>query len=325
MERDLISVIVPIYNTEKYLKKCIDSIISQTYTNLQIILVNDGSPDNSIEICNEYAKKDARIVIVNKQNGGLSSARNAGLGVATGHYVVFVDSDDYIKEDALDKMMSIMDETQADIAYMSSYIVNEQYEIMYQKLRTKEEIRVFDNTVLLEEMCNRKQGASVCGAIFKREIFDKHLFEENRLNEDYLFNATLCIKEDLTIAATSYCGYYYFVRQNSISRQGLGKSSIDAVYNGIDLIKLAKEENKSNAVKYVGAYAAYQARTAMLLLNIDKWKNNKEFINVCRNVIKENYNYFKEVFPQKKEWLFLSFFMLFPYGAIYIFRFLKRK
>ena len=94
--QEKISVIVPIYNVEDYLHRCVDSIINQTYTNLEIILVDDGSPDNCLKICDEYAKKDSRIKVVHKKNGGLSDARNAGLEIATGEYIGFVDSDDYI-------------------------------------------------------------------------------------------------------------------------------------------------------------------------------------------------------------------------------------
>ena len=93
---DLISVIVPIYKVEKYLQKCVDSILAQTYSNLEIILVDDGSPDRCGELCDEYAEKDGRIRVIHKKNGGLSDARNAGIDVAAGKYLAFVDSDDYI-------------------------------------------------------------------------------------------------------------------------------------------------------------------------------------------------------------------------------------
>ena len=94
MENDLVSIVVPIYNVEKYLKKCIDSIINQTYKNIEIILVDDGSTDNCGKICDEYTKTDNRIVVIHKKNGGLSDARNAGLDIAKGKYIAFVDSDD---------------------------------------------------------------------------------------------------------------------------------------------------------------------------------------------------------------------------------------
>ena len=101
----LISVIVPIYNVEKYLDRCVDSIINQTYKNLEIILVDDGSPDNCPQMCDDYAKKDSRIKVVHKENGGLSDARNVGMEVATGEYVSFIDSDDYISLDCYETVL----------------------------------------------------------------------------------------------------------------------------------------------------------------------------------------------------------------------------
>ena len=103
-----VSIIVPIYMVEKYLVRCIESIISQTYSNLEIILVDDGSLDDCPQICDEYAKKDNRIKAIHKKNGGLSSARNAGMEVVTGNYILFVDSDDYIKEDMYEILLNLI-------------------------------------------------------------------------------------------------------------------------------------------------------------------------------------------------------------------------
>lgn len=115
MDKDnLISVIVPVYNTQEYLAKCIDSIINQTYTNLEIILVDDGSYDNSPDICEEYAQRDNRIIVIHKENGGASSCRNAGLEIATGKYVAFVDSDDWIDKTMYEEMIKTAEEYQAD-------------------------------------------------------------------------------------------------------------------------------------------------------------------------------------------------------------------
>lgn len=104
-----LSVIVPVYKAEKYLNRCVDSIIAQTWSNLEIILVDDGSPDNSGAICDEYAAKDSRIKVIHKQNGGVSSARNAGIDAATGDYIAFVDSDDYIAPDMYEKLFEVLD------------------------------------------------------------------------------------------------------------------------------------------------------------------------------------------------------------------------
>ena len=112
-----LSVIIPVYNAEKYLCKCIESLLSQTYTNLEIILVDDGSKDDSLSICREYEKADSRVKCFHKENGGLSSARNYGLDRATGEYITFVDSDDVISLDFFSSAVNTMAKTNADIAY----------------------------------------------------------------------------------------------------------------------------------------------------------------------------------------------------------------
>ena len=109
MEKNpLISVIVPIYDVESYLPKCVESVLRQTYTNLEIILVDDGSPDNSGKICDDFAARDPRVRVIHKENGGLSSARNAGLDAAHGEYITFLDSDDWIAEDAYEHLLSVL-------------------------------------------------------------------------------------------------------------------------------------------------------------------------------------------------------------------------
>ena len=107
MQKKLVSIIVPIYKVEKYLKQCLDSILNQTYENIEIILVDDGSPDNCGKICDEYASNDKRIRVIHKENGGLSSARNAGLDVATGEYISFIDSDDYVSENFIKRLYDL--------------------------------------------------------------------------------------------------------------------------------------------------------------------------------------------------------------------------
>ena len=113
---DLISVIVPVYRTEAYLDRCIESIVDQTYTNLEIILVDDGSPDRCPQMCDEWARRDTRIRVIHKKNGGLSDARNAGMAAATGEYIGFVDSDDWIKPDMFRLLYEKMEQMQSDIA-----------------------------------------------------------------------------------------------------------------------------------------------------------------------------------------------------------------
>ncbi len=118
---ELVSVIVPIYKVEEYLRECVDSIINQTYKNLEIILVDDGSPDNCGEICEEYARNDSRVTVYHKENGGLSDARNYGMARSHGEYITFVDSDDVIKENFVEALMELIHKYNADIA-VSPYI-----------------------------------------------------------------------------------------------------------------------------------------------------------------------------------------------------------
>ena len=119
MPQPLVSIIIPIYKVEPYLRCCLDSIVNQTYTNLEIILVDDGSPDGCPKICDEYAAKDNRIVVIHKENGGLSDARNAGLDVYKGDYVYFIDSDDIIPSNCIYALFEILSKENADIASSS--------------------------------------------------------------------------------------------------------------------------------------------------------------------------------------------------------------
>ena len=117
-----ISIIVPVYKVEKYIHKCIDSILNQTFKDFELILVDDGSPDNCGKICDEYAKKDSRVIVIHKENGGLSSARNSGLDIARGDYIGFVDSDDYIENDMYELLYNLCEENNCDISSCSSII-----------------------------------------------------------------------------------------------------------------------------------------------------------------------------------------------------------
>ena len=125
MENNLISIIVPIYNSENYIKKCLDSILAQTYSNLEVILIDDGSTDNSYNICKDYQKKDNRIVLLQQKNAGVSRARNHGLEVAKGEYIGFVDSDDYIEPEMYEILLNSIIESNSKIAICNYYYENE--------------------------------------------------------------------------------------------------------------------------------------------------------------------------------------------------------
>ena len=216
MEKNLISIIVPVYKVEKYLDKCVESIVSQTYKNLEIILVDDGSPDNCPEMCNEWAKKDDRIKVIHKENGGLSDARNAGIDIANGKYIGFVDSDDYIMPNMFEKLYNTIRKNNADISLCSFIAVDEKGE----KITDAEKM---ENQVLTGEqtMKNLVEGASVLFVIvwnklYKREIFDDIRFEKGRLHEDE-FAIHHILGKAKNIACINDGLYLYLQRNNSIT------------------------------------------------------------------------------------------------------------
>ena len=171
MEKDLISVIVPVYKVEKYLEKCIESVLKQTYTNLQIILVDDGSPDNCGKICDEYAKKDSRIEVIHKINGGLSDARNVGINRANGRYIGFVDSDDYIKEDMYEKLINLIKEYDADISICNLYDVIDGKEYVRNKDNGIHEYSRID--ILKEILLDKNIQSYAWNKLYKKELFDE--------------------------------------------------------------------------------------------------------------------------------------------------------
>lgn len=239
----MVSIIIPVYNVEKYLHKCMFSILYQSYSNLQIFLIDDGSTDSSSEICDNYAKKDKRITVIHKPNGGLSSARNAGLLAATGKYCYFLDSDDCIKPDLIESCVKMMLETQADLVSFSY----EKVDLAGKVLETFQ----WENRIC--QMADMKQrfdfiaksyylyeiGFEVWNKFYDLEIIHKNqiTFENNHeiFAEDLCFN-TYYLLHSNKITVTDKIFYYYLIRQDSII--GLsGKAQIPKTVKLIDRIE----------------------------------------------------------------------------------------
>lgn len=203
----LISIIIPIYKVEDYLRRCVDSVINQTYSNLEIILVNDGSPDNCPVICDEYSRIDNRIKVIHKSNGGLSDARNFGMKVAMGEYIAFVDSDDYISHDLISKMMSKAHAQKADVVCCGVNIVDTEGHIYDYRKYDKS----FVNTG--EEITKRLIRDEypynfACGKLYKKELFYGIEFPVGRLYED-IATIYLITAKASKVYCMSECLYYY--------------------------------------------------------------------------------------------------------------------
>ena len=196
-----VSIVVPVYNVEKYIDRCINSLVSQTLTNVEIILVDDGSPDRCSEICEQWAKKDGRIVVIHKMNGGLSSARNAGIESAKGKYIGFVDSDDDVELDMFERMLSVAEDNKVDFV-MADYLrvlTNGERYLKTLDIETglydKEKIRkvIFPN-LIMRECIDYGPLLSVCHCIYNTDFLKKNdlkFDEEVRWSEDNIFSAIL--------------------------------------------------------------------------------------------------------------------------------------
>ncbi len=312
-----VSIIIPIYNTRKYLDKCVQSVIGQSYKNIEIILVNDGSPDDSIVVCKKYANEDCRIRIVDKQNGGLSSARNAGLDVCTGQYVMFLDSDDYLETDAVQHLMQYAGNHNG-IVSMKMKAVDEVYNPIEKYINTGD-ATTYKSDEFLKEILQRKKSCSVCDKIFYKDLLVERRFEEGILNEDFLFLSYILIEEKVEILEIEYYGYNYYTRTMSISRGGFGRSSKDAVYNAETIMKEVIKYNPS-IVPYAEAYAAYQVRTALAIMSKTDYINNQEFIMKCINLLRETKISIQNSFMNKKDKMFC---LIFPYMPKLSFELLK--
>ena len=208
----LISVIVPVYNVEKYLNQCISSIVNQTYNNIEIILVDDGSPDNCPGICDEWAKKDGRVKVIHKENGGLSDARNAGLDICNGDYLVFVDSDDWLETDYVEKMLSIAEEENADIVACS--YVNE-FELSGRMVFKKKEHFIGNSEQALFLLYDGTRIAAAAMKLYRTIIWQDMRFPIGRLYEDTLTTYKAFDLAD-RIAQIPDGLYHYRIREGSI-------------------------------------------------------------------------------------------------------------
>ena len=230
-----ITVIVPVYNVEHYLDKCLDSVIKQTYKNLEIIVVNDGSTDNSGTICQEYAQKDDRIVYIEKENGGLSDARNAGLDRMTGSYVSFVDSDDWIELDYVETLYKKIIEYQADIAVGNYYSFNESKGVFYfHVLGDSYYEKVYDNVSIFENLYESQEMKgfaliSAWGKLYKAGLFEQLRFDIGKLGEDGYLNQKIYLLSEKVIYVNRGI-YSYRVRKNSLSKHWTEKWMQALVY-----------------------------------------------------------------------------------------------
>ena len=247
----VVSVIIPVYKTERYIRKCIDSVLEQTYSDLQIILVDDGSPDSCPDICDEYVKKDPRCCVIHKSNGGVSSARNAGLDAATGDYICFVDSDDMLMTDSIETLCSILVEQGSQ--YVAGVCLTNDGR---SALKTNKQIRTIDIAKKPSEMLEyitQPGSYSPYAKIYDRGIFNKYQirFDENlKCSEDALMIRQY-LKYCSQISLTTQAVYIYNTENtNSLSKKGYLEFStyfskkMEALVDLTDCLPIDAEDKK---------------------------------------------------------------------------------
>lgn len=314
---DKISIIIPVYKVEKYLDRCVESVVNQTYENIEIILVDDGSPDNCPAICDEWAKKDSRIKVIHKQNAGVSAARNSGMKIAAGEYIGFVDSDDYIEPEMFEKLAAGISQSRADLAVCGF--------IKYEKPVSAE--KDFDCTA--EDSKVMLFGCDYYEGYIWNKLYSAKVIKENgirfditlRMCEDTLFNFDYlkCIKK---VHICTYIGYYYYTREDSVMR-------VKPFQNDYDMVGLID--------KFISGAEAEKEREQIIIWANKYWiktiddhivlKNGKEYYRTSIARIKKYKNVLlnSDDVPkvEKLFTLLLSYFKL-PYVLYKKLKYIKR-
>ena len=279
-----ISVIVPVYNVEQYLERCVDSIISQTYTNLEIILVNDGSTDNSGKLCDELAKKDERIRVIHKENGGLSDARNRGIDEAESDLVGFIDSDDYIDSDMYEVLLKNLNNTDADLSMCALYdVYNNTPEA---QVTNKETWKLSSEQAIKMVMEAKILSVTAVNKLYRKSLFTDLKFEVGKIAEDAFIMIKLLDKCE-KIVATNEKKYYYVHRENSITTQKFSTKFLNVIeaYEQNSNIILEKYPKLKDVAQTRMNWAYFYVLDRLLL---DDNYNDKELENKLISYLKNH-------------------------------------
>lgn len=315
MNKTCISIIVPVYNIEEYLPRCIESILNQTYTNLQLILVDDGSKDSSGRICDEYAKKDSRIIVVHKENGGSSSARNVGIEMATGEYLGFVDSDDYIEPVMYETMVKTIKETGCSIVQVGRDEIDDKGNKLANICELPDKVTEYQAEEFLKELLLHVGDCSFCTKLLKRDLFSDDKFPEGRLNEDFYLLVRI-LQRGEKIVSLPYCGYHVFYRIGSNTRKK-DRNEFSRVYgdcvDNADMVLNLVEKNYPQLLDVAMRFGLFQRLEYLLHIPIVQMtKANRQYREVCVFVRKHLGDAIVSKYLTNKNKVYLIFFAIAP-------------
>lgn len=322
----LVSVIIPVYNVEKYLNKCVTSVLNQSYRNIEIILVNDGSTDKSLEICKYFQSTDSRVKVVDKKNGGLSSARNIGLKEAKGDYVLFLDSDDYYDDmDGINQLVLSLNKEKVDVLnfyYKKYFEESEVFQKVFSEVNIEELYSLSSYSErLLWLIMNSHYIASACNKLIKRELLiDNSLFfEDGLLSEDieWTLKLALCSK---SIGIQNLDFYVYRQRENSITHTVSNKHIHDLFYileNLLSIIDGVSDDKLKEASYY---YIAYQYGTLLVNVHYASKKSRKKYYKKMKTL-----SYLLNYHTNKKIYLLSMIKKIFGFRILYFVTYIFSK
>lgn len=285
-----ISIIIPVYNVEEYLRQCIESVIGQTYNNIEIILVDDGSTDNSGSICDEYREKDSRIIVLHKENGGLSDARNTGINIATGKYITFIDSDDYISADMCQFLYDILKKEMAQISCCNRFMVYKNRIEVYGK---KEHYEVMDSERAIEMMCTWDLvSVSAYAKLYLKDLFKEIRYPKGKINEDmYTTHKVFDLAEKIVYDATAK--YYYRQRKGSITNSK--KINVNAMDASKEMVIFCERKYPKIINSAIRNYVFASIGVYDNIIKSDGTnKNNSEIKKQILNEVKKYYDIVKK-------------------------------
>lgn len=305
---ELISIVVPVYNVEQYLDTCMTSILGQSYCNLEIILVDDGSTDSSGKICDRYLMQDKRVKVIHKKNGGLSDARNKGISAASGMYILFVDSDDVISFDLVEYLYTLLKGACADIAICDPVHCNPDQEIVFEK---KTEEKIFAPEEAIIEMLYQKSFlVSAWGKLFKKAIFKDISFPYGMLFEDSAIMYRVFENADKIVYGNARL-YGYMHREGSITTKKFSDKDLD-------ILKICDElneyvSNRNEALKKAARAYCVNANLR-ILLTAEPYEEYKSIVKKSQQQVRKNWS--KVFFDKNIRWKLRASLVLFLFGKL---------
>lgn len=315
MESKKISVIVPVYNSIDCLEKCVRSLCAQTYADLEILLIDDGSTDGTAALVEELAKIDSRIRIHHKENGGASSARNAGIALATGDYLAFADSDDYLEPYVYEELQRALATGAYPVAQISRDEVDEDGKRLPDVCTPPEKEWFCDTETFLKELLLHRGDCSFCTKLFPREIFGAHRFPEGELNEDFRLLVEI-LQEIAGIVILPKQGYHVVARKTSTTRTRT-KDSFSRVFTDIvenaDRMQALVDEKYPNLHAYAVRFNLYQRLDYLLHVPISQMRADNAFYRDVKTYLRRHvFDTVKNSYLTKKNKVYLLLFTAAP-------------